>query len=84
MGATMPNPERVFKGCGCRSELCGQDITDHANCCAPALVEALEAAADTVCSMYCPSVKTTDGPWHHVPLCVQVKSALAAAYGESK
>jgi hypothetical protein len=46
------------------------------------LVEALEAAAAVVCSLSCESVKTTDRPWHHSPLCVQVTAALALARGE--
>ena len=48
---------------------------------APELLEALEASSAIVCSLSCESVKTSDRPWHHSPLCEQVAAAIAKARG---
>jgi hypothetical protein len=95
MGATMPNPERVFKGCGCHSiPLNGKHVVHQANCCAPALVEALEACAEAldVCRGALGMCGDGDGKGHKADAedmwgtgnaLNAAKAALAAAYGGS-
>ena len=55
----------------------------HLIAAAPDMYEALESAAEHVCSFRCPSAwRTADGPPPHSPECQAITAALAKARGQ--
>ncbi len=66
--------DKEFKGCGCESTSRFGEV-DANSCIAPALVEALEALTNH--SRHCICI-------HCEEAALKAKSALAAAYGETK